>query len=256
MEINRHIHRLTTPYKDIFTTVYLLKAPRGTVLFDAASYDEDLEQTILPWLRQLSAVPDYVFISHNHKDHSGGLARLLREFPALQVISGSPTLKEQYPGKVTAPENGNVLLDTYQVVSIPGHTQDSSALLDQRTMTLISGDCLQQTGICGSGDWACNISCPVEYLQTLERLRGMGIRQILTAHDYVPCGYRADGETEVLTLLDSCKAPLYRIRDLILSAPEAADAEIRARFNADPAMPTVSERVVAILRQNMEAGRI
>ena len=253
-QINHNIYRLTTPYKDIFTTVYLLQSPRGTVLFDAASYDEDMEETILPWLRQLDAVPSYVFISHNHKDHSGGLGRLLREYPDLKVLSGSPTLKEAYGDRVIVPEDGGLLLETFRVVAIPGHTQDSSSLLDLRTMTLISGDCLQQIGIIGSGDWACNISYPAEYLKTIERLCAMDIKQILTAHDYVPCGYRADGEAEVSAMLDSCVLPLRQIRDLILAYPQETDGDVRARFHADPAMPTVSERVVTILRKAMETG--
>ena len=34
------IHRLTIPYKDIFTTVYTVKTDTGVLLFDAASTRE------------------------------------------------------------------------------------------------------------------------------------------------------------------------------------------------------------------------
>jgi hypothetical protein len=37
-QISEHIHRLTLPYKDIFTTVYTVRTPEGVLLFDAASF--------------------------------------------------------------------------------------------------------------------------------------------------------------------------------------------------------------------------
>ena len=42
-QINENIYRLTIPYKDIFTTVYAVKTESGALLFDCASYDEDIE---------------------------------------------------------------------------------------------------------------------------------------------------------------------------------------------------------------------
>lgn len=35
-QINEKIYRLTTAYKDIFTTVYVIKTEKGAILFDAA----------------------------------------------------------------------------------------------------------------------------------------------------------------------------------------------------------------------------
>ena len=80
MKMNEHIHRITLPYKDIFTTVYTVKTDKGVLLFDAASYDTDLEQYIQPMLDELNITAEdlkYVFISHNHGDHSGGLRPII-----------------------------------------------------------------------------------------------------------------------------------------------------------------------------------
>ena len=65
-KINENIHRLTIPYKDIYTTVYTVKTDRGVLIFDSASFDEDIENYILPFLNELEITPDmikYVFIS-------------------------------------------------------------------------------------------------------------------------------------------------------------------------------------------------
>lgn len=257
--VNKDILRLTTAYKDIFTTVYLLKTPQGAVLFDAASYDSDIEDHVLPFLEAAGVAPKelkYVFISHNHKDHSGGLARLMAEFPELCIISRSETLREAYNGhSFLLPEDGDMLLDAFRVVTIPGHTLDSSALLDIRTMTLITGDCLQQYGIRGSGDWAANISYPTEHLAALEKVRALGAERIVTAHDYVPCGFQAEGDG-VFKMLDACVEPLNRLRSLIESNSELDDGQIRELFSDTQNHLTINVRVVAAMRAAAEKGAL
>lgn len=249
---NRSIRRLTTAYKDIFTTVYLLEAPEGCILFDAASYPEDIDSAVLPFLQEAgitAAKLKYVFISHNHKDHSGGLERLMEHFPDCCIVSRSDSLAEKFRAfRFLKPEDGQLLLGTYRVVTIPGHTQDSSALLDLRTGTLITGDCLQQYGIRGSGDWASNISYPEEHLRAIGKVRTLAPQAIFTAHDYVPYGYRAESPQQAAQMLDACAEPLYRLKQLILDNPEADDAQIRALFSDEENHLTVNTRVVAAMR--------
>lgn len=251
-KINENIHRVTLPYKDIFTTVYILNSPSGAVLFDAGSFDTDLEEYILPLLHEAGIGTEdlkCVFISHNHKDHSGGLPRLLEAFPQLCIVTQSTALREKYGnGNFLRPEDGDTVLDTFRFVSIPGHTADSGALLDTRTNTLITGDCLQLSGIRGSGDWASNVSFPKEHFEALDRLRTLGAEQILTAHDYVPYGYRADGKEAVAHMLDACEAPLLRLAALIGDNPAADDAQIRERFSDFENNLTINVHVVAAMR--------
>ena len=52
-KINENIYRLTIPFKDIFTTVCLIKTDEGALLFDTATYDEDVENYIIPFLDEL-----------------------------------------------------------------------------------------------------------------------------------------------------------------------------------------------------------
>ena len=113
-QVNEHIHRVTLPYKDIFTTVYTINTPQGAVLFDAGSFDTDLEAYMLPLLTAAGIGPThlkYVFISHNHRDHSGGLPRLLEAFPELQIVTHSGMLREKYgPDLVLCPADGEPAL--------------------------------------------------------------------------------------------------------------------------------------------------
>ena len=257
-KINDYIFRTTMPYKDIFTTVYTLNTPNGAVLFDAGSFDSDVEEYILPLLKEAVISAEqlkYVFISHNHKDHSGGLAALTEAFPQVRIVTGSATLREKYGNdKVICPEEGEMLLDTFRFIPIPGHTIDSGALLDIRTDTLITGDCLQQQGICGSGDWASNIPYPAEHRQAVEKLRTLCAKQILTAHDYVPHGYRVDNEAGVAQMLDACRTPLERLATLITENPDQDDTQIREIFNDPGKQLTINVHVVAAMRAALENG--
>lgn len=256
-KITENIYRLTTSYKDIFTTVYLLIAENGTILFDAASFDADIDDVIAPALAALGVTPQYVFVSHNHRDHAGGLSRFAALYPEATIVSRSPVLQEKYAGHpFLFPEEGTVLLDTYRVIPIVGHTADSAALLDTRTNTLITGDCLQLYGICGSEDWASNINFPAEHWQALEKLAQMPLAAIYTAHDYYPHGYFAVGAEEISRYLAACREPLLRIKELILSHPEADDAVVRMLYNAQEGIPTVREAVVRAVRKSVLTGEI
>ncbi len=257
-QINENIYRATMPYKDIFTTVYTLNTSAGAVLFDAGSFDSDLENYILPLLREAgieSGGLKYVFISHNHRDHSGGLTALTEAFPQLRIVTRSATIREKYGAdRVICPEEEDMILDTFRFISIPGHTADSGALLDTRTDTLITGDCLQQMGIRGSGDWASNISFPAEHRCAIQKLRTLSATQVLTAHDYVPHGYRADGKDAVLQMLDACQKPLERLAALITENPNQDDTQIREIFNDPENQLTINVHVVAAMRAALENG--
>lgn len=252
MKMNENIHRITLPYKDIFTTVYTVKTDKGVLLFDAASYDTDLEQYIQPMLDELKIGAEdlkYIFISHNHGDHAGGLRPIMEAYPNAVILSRSPKLAENYADyKVEALEDGDKVLDVLQIVTIPGHTKDSAAILDTRTKTMISGDCLQLYGIFGSDDWASNIIYPALHLEALAKLRTMDIENIYTAHDYHPYGFKHEGKAAVAKVITACEEPLTLVKILIENNPELDDEAIRVKYNASGTIPTLRARVVTEVR--------
>ena len=259
-KINDNIYRTAVPYKDIFTTLYVVRTPGGAVLFDAASFDEDVENYILPFLRETGVGEEelkYIFISHNHRDHAGGLPVLLPRMPKVCVVSRSQMLPEKHAGySFLKPEDGDVLLDVLRVVTIPGHTSDSMALLDTRTNTMITGDSLQLYGIYGSGPWGANICLPVEHMQAVEKVRGLAVEEILTAHDYHPCGHHYVGREQVELALDSCIAPIMKVKELLLANPDAEDAAIQKLYNDAEYLPNLNARLVSSVRSAMAEGRI
>ena len=53
LKCSETVTRLVLPYKDIFTTVYVLQAPEGVVVFDTATTVSDMEDHLLPLLEEL-----------------------------------------------------------------------------------------------------------------------------------------------------------------------------------------------------------
>jgi glyoxylase-like metal-dependent hydrolase (beta-lactamase superfamily II) len=258
--INEHICRLTTPYKDIFTTVYTVEAPTGTIVFDAASYAADAHEHILPMLAEAGTAPErvkFIFISHKHADHAGGLEALSNLCSGACIVSRSPELKETY--RLTrpfyAPQDGDRFFDWFQVIAIPGHTADSMALLDRRTNTLITGDCLQSYGIYGSGTWYGAVVFPAEHFAALRRLRALPLETVATAHDYHPVGLISHGRDEINARLDSCVGALDRLRGMMEANPILDDEQVAELAN-DGRLPKVAPRVVAALRDAVAAGKI
>ena len=251
--VNDRICCFKVPYKDIFVAIYILKTDKGAVLFDTAACDCDVDEWIAPALQQLGITPTHIFISHNHTDHAGGVARAAALWPDAVILSRSEKLRQDYSGKVHCPEDGEIVLDSLQVVTIPGHTVDSAALLDRQSNTLVSGDCLQSYGIFGSGYWYGAITLTAEHYAAVRKLRSLPIENIATAHDYHPVGMISYGKDAVAARLDSSIGALERIRSILEVNSRLGDEQIAEICN-DGQLPKVAPRVVAAMRKAVAEG--
>lgn len=259
-EVTPHIYRIVIPFEDIYTTVFVVKTPSTAVLFDTATYPEDVDNYILPALELLEITEQtlkYIILSHSHRDHAGGLKRLTEKYPDACVVSRNPELPESYEGVTFClPEDGEQLMPELTVYAVPGHSRDSLALLDNRTETLLTGDSLQLYGIYGSGQWGSNITLPVEHLKAVEKLRMLAVKRIVASHDYHPCGHLAEGAA-VEQYLDACAEALYKIKTTVLQNPEQEDmTDLAKKYNADSGLPVVSPRVFNAMRDAIDAGEI
>lgn len=253
--ITPDIIRLTVPYKEIYTTVCIIRTPRGSVLFDTASYAADVPEYILPTLKTLQ-VHDlkYIVISHNHGDHAGGLEQLAIHFPEVRIVSLHEAISQKYGNRVLIPKDGEILLDVLSVIAMPGHTADAIGLLDSRTGTLISGDSLQVYGIYGSGKWGANIKLPIPHISALDKLHSLEISTILASHDYHPYGYIAQGKEAVASYINACKEALLGIKAFICAHPELDDTALESVYVAETGLPTIGSHVFLSIRDAMEKG--
>ncbi len=259
-KINPDIHRLVVPFLDIYTTVFFINTPEGVVLYDTATYPEDIDNYIVPAMAELGISADdlkYVVVSHDHRDHAGGLARFAELYPNTVICAGSTSCGERVPGReIKVLGEGDTLLDVITVFSMPGHTPDCLGVFDTRTKTLISGDALQLYGIYGSGAWGANIGFIEEHIKLGGQLRERDIASIIASHDYHPCGWRADGKAEIDRYIDECANALYAVRDFMAANMQLDDEAMTEKYNSQSNLPTVSRRVIKSLRALMEANKI
>ncbi len=183
------IYRLCVPFGNIYTSVFAISNGEKWIICDTATTVFDVKNHILPALRTLGATPDYILVSHSHSDHCGGLPALLTAFPNAVHIT-----------------NPTVLLNRFEVISLKGHTEDSLAILDMKTRTLLSFDCLQQ---CGIDKYRDGITDKTEYLKSIDKVKRMDLKQIIFSHDYDPCGYRVSGVKEIANALKICEEYAY-----------------------------------------------
>lgn len=113
---------------------------------------------VAQWLEQQQLTPAYLFLTHGHYDHVGGIADLRAEYPDLPVYVHTadtalpPQLSRGLSWTHTYDEGDTISMDsiTFHVLSTPGHTPGSVCLV--AGTLLLSGDTLF-AGSCGRTDF-------------------------------------------------------------------------------------------------------
>ncbi len=78
------IYRLKIPFDQIYTSVFLIETPNGAALVDCATTSEDVDDRIVPALKEMNyELSDLkmLILTHKHGDHAGGLQRVLFHAP-------------------------------------------------------------------------------------------------------------------------------------------------------------------------------
>jgi glyoxylase-like metal-dependent hydrolase (beta-lactamase superfamily II) len=183
------IYRLKVQYTTVYTSIFLIETERGDLLVDTASYDDDINNVLVPALAKMNKSLEGLYaivITHDHFDHSGGLKRIREIVPDVRVITELCNLTDN--------------ISTYPMA---GHTEDCIGVLDTRSGTLISGDGLQGAGV---DKYRCSVRKREAYLETIERIKNDGrIENILFSHAYEPWDRDSViGRREVDACLSEC----------------------------------------------------
>jgi ribonuclease/clavin/mitogillin len=220
-------------------------------------------ETVLRDLEEDGLAPREIWLTHAHRDHTGGVAALrarrdvlLRAHPeTLARLPPGPPQRERPGGGVRAGaarpvEDGEILAGRYRAVYTPGHARGHLAFLCERTGALIAGDMVSTLSTVvidpPDGDMA-------DYLSSLGRLRDLGPRTLFPAHgapsqravekldEYL--AHRRERETKVLAAL---------------AAPGTLlEVTVRAYDDVPPFMHQVAARsCLASLEKLAREGRI
>ncbi len=199
-KIDNGIYRILIPFEKVTTTVYLYMCEQGTAIIDSATYSSDVDENIIPALKELG-IPQssvkYLLLTHRHGDHSGGIRRLAELFP--DAIVGT-----SYPFEIANRidlEDNKIVFGSLKGIHLPGHTDHTFGFYDTDTKTLLSGDCLQLDGV---GKYRNGIQDFEQYAASINKLKKMDIERIVAAHEFDPLGSVAEGKQAVMFYLDTC----------------------------------------------------
>lgn len=225
------VYRLAVTFPGCWAGVTLVTGAEN-VLIDTGGCAETVDSDIVPALAQLGLTPGdihWMAMTHIHGDHVGGCARLKELNPAMKVavfadsrermldpLKYSKAIRARFPEySPAAPavldgltpdlllKDGDKL-GTLRLLHTPGHDTDACCYLDERTMTLITGDSLQLNGTVSQG--CALLMDAVGYENTLRRLMDMPIQNIVCGHPYLPLGAEAIGPDETRRYLSACLA--------------------------------------------------
>ena len=254
--ITNDILRLKVPFENIYTAVFLIKTEDGDILVDAAATKYDAEEVILPALMECTDICriKYLFCTHLHGDHGGGIRHLLPHLRCARVASASARAIELYGEKnALTVHDGDKLLGI-KAILLKGHSHDSMGLFDARSKTAIVGDAVQ---LCGITKYGTGVELPAEYRKTLELLRNMDIDRLVASHEYHSLGSYAQGEA-VKAYIDEAEKNFNDVARFVYSSAENDPVAIAAAYTAaarekDFAMPSLQSYTVrALLREKGE----
>ena len=228
----------------MWTGIILIKGEKN-ILIDSSHLEP--ENYLIPALEKLGMKVsdiDWLLNTHVHGDHIGGHHSLVTKYglktatlktsaDALRdPVKVAIRVRTRFPKNSPAPqsylkgvepdmilEEGELLEGRFHAVATPGHDDDCLTWIDTKTGTAFTGDSVQANGTPTQGvGFYRDLQT---YRQSLEKLSGLHLENMVCGHDYDGIGTVIKGAEEVSTALQYCKdrVELYdsRIKEYVSS---------------------------------------
>jgi glyoxylase-like metal-dependent hydrolase (beta-lactamase superfamily II) len=232
-------------FKNRAANAYLVRGSKRTIMIDVGLSSNFTH--LLECLQYVGIKPpdiDMVVLSHEHLDHIGAAFHFAGKtiVAAHRLAANKIMLRDDFSmlrkmfNEPSVPididiwlEEGNLIdLGNFRlnVMYTPGHTSACISLFDQDKGLLFAADTLMPGGVMGGVFGSGSIS---DYIQSLERLRGLNSKILLSGH-----GRLSD------TPQDDVKTALQRSHALLSDTAQLFDA-LDARSNFEPIMQSVRD---------------
>ena len=232
-------------FKNRAANAYLIRGSKRTIMIDVGLSSNF--PYLLECLRHLDIEPsdlDMIVLSHEHLDHIGAAFHFSGKtiIAAHRLAANKIMLRDDFSmlrkmfNEPDVPididiwlEEGNLIdLGNFRltVMYTPGHTSACISLFDPDKGLLFAADTLMPGGVMGGVFGSGSIS---DYIQSLERLRGLNSRILLSGH-----GRLSD------TPQDDVKIALQRSHALLSDTAHLFEA-LDARSNFEPIMQSVRD---------------
>lgn len=223
-EVLPDTYLLKVPFGPVWTGIVLVKGEKN-ILIDSSHLEP--EKYLIPALEMLGmkiSDIDWLLNTHVHGDHIGGHYSLVTKYglKTATLKSSADALRDpvkvairvrtRFPKNSPAPQSylkgvepdlvldeGELLEGRFYALATPGHDDDCLTWVDSLTGTAFTGDSLQANGTPTQGVGFYR-SLP-DYLGTLEKLSGAGLRNIVCAHEYDGIGCVVKGAEAVSAAL-------------------------------------------------------
>jgi hydroxyacylglutathione hydrolase len=155
-----------------------------------------------------------ILLTHAHRDHAGAAAHLASLVGA-QIVGAGPVDRVLGDSEAVATDAGDLI-----ALHTPGHAREHLCFHWRERAALFAGDL-----VLGEGDttWVAGYSgCVADYLASLERIRGLGLRRIYPAH-----GDPIDDVEARLTRFESHRrARIAQVQAVLTATPMATRRQI------------------------------
>jgi len=244
IEAHQNVYQIR--FKSRAANAYLVRGKSRTIMIDVGLTSN--YPALLACLNHLDCPPekiDMVILSHEHLDHIGAAwhfnekrtiiaahrlaankIMLRDDFSMLRKMFNEPNMPIDIDIWL---EEGNLLdLGDFRlnVMYTPGHTSACISLFDQEKGLLFAADTLMPGGVMGGVFGSGSIS---DYIQSLERLKGLDSKILLSGH-----GRLSD------TPQEDVRIAIARSHALLSDTAQLFDA-LDARSNFDPIMQSVRD---------------
>lgn len=221
------------------TATVMVALERGLAVVDPGSPYPEEQAALERLLDEYAAeglAPREIWITHAHRDHVGGVARLRARYGI--PVRAHPDAAARLPpgaGPVEPLADGDLLGERWRVLHTPGHAHGHLAFRDERSGAVLAGDLVSTLSTIvvdpPEGDMAV-------YLASLERLRSFAPRTLYPAHG-VPA---PDGVRTLEQYLAHRHEREEKVRSALAAGGTLAEITARAYDDTPAAVHPIAQR--------------